>query len=200
MLAHYVFRMTHRIERNASRWNVTLKWIDTIFGSHRSPNPKPTLANTHVHITLMLIGIQNIPHIWYNLQSFSFSINGDVPIPLFGGPLDLWVQDYLWQYCLLFQIISVMPISAGLHSHFTTVHCWRYGFGVISIQIYLFCMVVVQDSWLSRGQMSKERGSDRIPHLVWNGAQFQGLNVQTQKWLNGYQTAFCPCQRSWEGT
>ena len=99
MLAHYVFWVTHRIERNPSRWNVTLKCLDNIIGSYRSHNAQPSLADTHVHITLMLIGIQNIPHFWYNLQSFSSSINGCVPIPWFGGPLELWVQD-LWQYCL----------------------------------------------------------------------------------------------------
>ena len=53
-------------------------------------------------------------------------------------------------------------------------------------------MIVIKGSWLSRGSKSKERGSDRISYLVWNRAQFQGLNVLTQKWLNGYYTSFSP--------
>ena len=69
-------------------------------GSHRFPSAQLTLADTYVHITLMDTGIQNMQHFWYNLQSCGFFfINGAVPVPMFGGPLELCVQD-LWQYCL----------------------------------------------------------------------------------------------------
>ena len=32
-------------------------------------------------------------------QKFCIFLDGAVPTPMFGGPLDLWVKD-LWQYCL----------------------------------------------------------------------------------------------------
>ena len=90
-------------KKYAARWmdrlTKMLKWLDTILGSHRSP-----MLNPHM-LTRMCTSHSwsFVSKIYHTLGKISivvhFSINGAVPIPLLGGPLDLWVQD-LWQYCL----------------------------------------------------------------------------------------------------
>ena len=81
----------------SSTMTITLKWLDTIFGSHRSPH------STHIcwHICAYHTHGHWSPKyttLWAKSpQICILTFNGAVP--LIGGPLGLWVQ-YLWQNCL----------------------------------------------------------------------------------------------------
>ena len=76
---------------------VNLKCIDTILTYSQNPQHPATLADKYLQITIMVMGIQNISHFRLNLQCFVFSITGAVSLPMFGRPLDLWLED-LWSH------------------------------------------------------------------------------------------------------
>ena len=69
-----------------------------ILAHSQNPQQPVTLAETCLQISLMVTDIQNISRFGWNLQSFRFSITGAVSVPIFGVPLDLWLQD-LWSHC-----------------------------------------------------------------------------------------------------
>ena len=60
----------------------------------------PTASHTCWHIPpnlIMVTDIQNISRFRWNIPRFAFSITGAVSVPIFGGPLDLWLRD-LWSH------------------------------------------------------------------------------------------------------
>ena len=74
-----------------------LKWLCAILAHSQNPQQPATLVETYLQISLMVTDIQNISHFLWNLQKFAFFIPGAVSVPIFGGPLDLWLQD-LWSH------------------------------------------------------------------------------------------------------
>ena len=70
-----------------------LKWQCAILARSQNPQQPATLADTYLQISLMVTDIQNVSRFGWNLQSFRFSIAGAVSVPIFGVPLDLWLQD-----------------------------------------------------------------------------------------------------------
>ena len=66
-----------------------LKCPYAILTHSQNPQHPATLADPHLHISLMVTDIQNISHFKWNLQSFAFSITGAVSVAMFGGLFDL---------------------------------------------------------------------------------------------------------------
>ena len=76
---------------------MVLKWLCVILAHSQNPQQPATLAETYLQISIMVTDIQNISHFLWTQQSFAFFISGAVSVPIFGRPLDLWLQD-LWSH------------------------------------------------------------------------------------------------------
>ena len=61
------------------------------------PTPSHTCWHIPANLTYGRWYKKNISHFRWNLQRFSFSITGAVSVPIYGGFLDLWLQD-LWSH------------------------------------------------------------------------------------------------------
>ena len=99
----------------------------------------------------------NISHLRWNLQSFAFSITGSVLVRIFGGPLNLWLQDVWPHYRVQLpqttsNILGDVILRLGLNSCDAGTICSQFGKKMCPC-LTMLCNVHVAYKWAPLHQL-----------------------------------------------
>ena len=99
----------------------------------------------------------NISHLRWNLQSFAFFITGSVLVRIFGGPLDLWLQDVWSHYRVQLpqttsNILGNVILRLGLNSCDAGTICLQFGKKMCPC-LTMLCNVHVAYKWAPLHQL-----------------------------------------------